>query len=111
VAYPDLQRTADRIGAAPGSPMRLVLVGAAVGAVLLVASAVVELTGAADPALPRPSGLPSIPQLPTGVPSLPSFPTGFPTDLPTGFPTDLPTGLPSLPTGLPSLPTVPGGPP
>lgn len=105
MAFLDLQGTAE-VGVAQRSPMRLLLAGAVVGAVLLVASVVVELTGAADPALPQlpvPSR-PSVPQLPSGVPSLPPLPTGIPTNLPS-----LPPGLPSLPPGLPSLPPLPGG--
>lgn len=74
--------------------VRLVLAGGVIGAVLLGASLVVDLSGGNTMTMPQPS--------------LPPMPSGFPTDLPSGLPTDLPSGLPtdlpSFPTDLPSLP-------
>ncbi|MFI8266756.1 PT domain-containing protein [Streptomyces sp. NPDC085665] len=116
----------------PGRQIRVVLGAGLLGAVLLTASLVINLSGANDvnvPKLPKlpslPGGLPDGP--PTGLPSgfptnrptglpknrptgLPTgFPTDFPTHFPTGFPTDFPTALPGRPTSLPSLPDLPGG--
>ncbi|MFI6765396.1 hypothetical protein [Streptomyces sp. NPDC050355] len=93
-------------------PVRLVLAGGLVGAVLLTASLVVGLTSSPTMSVPRLPKMPSLPtdpgsmptgfptDLPTGLPSLPPMPTDFPTDFPTGLPTDLPTDLPPLPTDL-----------
>ncbi|MFE5769679.1 hypothetical protein ACFQ7O_15135 [Streptomyces sp. NPDC056485] len=100
----------------PGRQIRVVLGAGLLGAVLLAASLVIDLSGANDVSVPR---LPSLPTVlpngsPTGLPSgFPTDrPTGFPTGFPTNLPTDFPTALPGLPTslpGLPSLPVVPGG--
>ncbi len=97
--------------------VRLLAVGAAIGAVMLGASLMVDLAGLADPELPRVPGrtprLPAVPALPSGLPTLPAAPTGLPSGFPSDFPTDLPSGfptdLPPLPTDLPSLPAFPGG--
>jgi len=119
-----------RDGPAPagdaGPQVRLVTVAAGVGALLLVASVVVDVAWADEPVapqldLPRPTlNLPS--NLPSGFPT--EFPTELPTDLPSERPTDLPTELPELPelpsnfptelpelpSGFPTeLPTFPGG--
>ena len=76
--------------------VRLVLAGGVIGAVLLVASLVVDLSGGNTMTMPQPS--------------LPPMPSGFPTELPSGFPTDLPSGLPTdLPSFPTDLPTPPGG--
>ncbi|WP_086023844.1 PT domain-containing protein [Streptomyces sp. MspMP-M5] len=91
---------------------RLVLTGGLCGAVLLVASLVVDLSGSNELKLPQ---MPKLPSLPTAPGSLPTdmptnFPTGLPTGLPTDLPTDLPTGFPTgLPTNFPSLPPLPTG--
>ncbi|WP_243638901.1 hypothetical protein [Streptacidiphilus pinicola] len=82
--------------------VRLVLAGGMIGAVLLVASLVVDLSGGNTMTMPQPS----LPPMPSGFPT--ELPSGFPTDLPSGLPTELPSGLPtdlpSFPTDLPSLP-------
>ncbi|MEU1631162.1 hypothetical protein ABZ746_39190 [Streptomyces sp. NPDC020096] len=79
-------------GDPPRIQVRLLMVGGLVGAVLLVASLAVDLTGANDV---------SVPQIPT--------PSGLPTNLPTGLPTNLPTDLPSLPQLSSGLPGLSGG--
>jgi hypothetical protein len=100
--------------------VRLLTIGAVIGAVLLGASLVVDVAGLADPELPRVPRLtprtPAVPTLPSGIPTLPGGPTDLPSGFPSGFPTELPTGLPSgfptelpLPPDLPSLPALPGG--
>jgi hypothetical protein len=118
-----------RDGPAPaedtGRQVRLVTLAAGVGALLLVASVVVDVAWADEPVTPE---LPDVPRptLPTDLPSgfptdLPTeFPSEFPTELPSELPTDLPTDLPDLPsnfptelpdlpTDFPTLPELPGG--
>jgi hypothetical protein len=85
--------------------VRLLLVGGALGAVLLVTSLLVELVWFAPPDIPQYPGLPrQSPAAPTipAVPTIPSIPTipGIP-DIPV-----IPSGFP---TELPSLPAFPGG--
>lgn len=106
-------------GAGSGRAGQLLLVGGALGVVLLIMCLLVDVVwfpgrNLTTQDIPRVPGLPSIPTafpsgFPTGFPTgLPSgFPTGFPTDFPTGFPTDFPTGFPTdFPSGFPtSLPT------
>lgn len=82
-------------GGPSGRQIRVLLGGGLLGAVLLAASLVIDLSGANDVSVPQ---LPKLPSLPT------SFPTGFPTGLPSGFPTNFPTDLPGLPTSFPGLP-------
>ncbi|MGD3112771.1 hypothetical protein [Streptomyces sp. YGL11-2] len=106
-------------GEAQARLVRLVLAGGLCGAVLLVASLVVDLSGSNDLKLPQMPKLPKLPSIPTAPGSLPTdMPTDFPTGLPTGLPTDLPTGLPTgfptglptnMPTNFPSLPPLPTG--
>lgn len=109
------------VGRAPRPQVRLMAVGAVIGAVALGASLTVQFTGGADPEMPQLPGLPSpgsgFPSvLPTGEsgltggtgPTSPGEPTSLPTELPSlslpsGFPSDFPTDL-----ELPSLPAVPG---
>ncbi|WP_051806609.1 hypothetical protein [Streptomyces sp. NRRL F-2747] len=107
----------------PGRQIRVVLGAGLLGAVLLTASLVINLSGANDVNVPKLPKLPKLPSLPGGLPDGPptGLPSGFPTNrptglpknrptgLPTGFPTDFPTALPGRPTSLPSLPDLPGG--
>jgi hypothetical protein len=110
-----------------GRQVRLVTVAAGVGALLLVASVVVDVAWADEPVTPDLPDLPSRPTLPSNLPTeLPSLPSDYPTEFPTELPTDLPTDLPDLPdlpsdfptelpeipdlpTELPTLPELPGG--
>lgn len=117
---------ADREGAGDDllrGQVRLVMVGGLIGAALLVATLVVDLSGANDmgvpkmPKVPMPTSLPTNPgSIPTGLPTeMPTGLPGLPTDLPTDFPsippmpTDLPTRLPSLPSMATELPSLPRG--
>ncbi|MFE2877695.1 hypothetical protein ACFXG6_35160 [Streptomyces roseus] len=129
MSEPPLSRPVPEADAGPtGAQIRVVLGAGFLGAVLLAASLVIDLSGANDVSVPQ---LPKLPSLPTAFPNgsqtgLPSgfprnLPTGFPTNRPTSIPTNLPTGfpthfptkfptaLPGLPTSLPSLPDTPGG--
>ncbi len=88
-------------GAGERGGIRLVLAGGVIGAVLLVTSLVVDLSGGNTVTVPWPS----VPPMPTGLPT--GLPSGLPSDLPSmpggsfpsGFPTSFPTDLPSLPGG------------
>ncbi|MBO2463097.1 hypothetical protein [Actinomadura violacea] len=94
---------------APRPQLLLLTAGAVIGAVLLAAALVVDLTGANDPqtpAMPTPVR-PTMPSLPTTFPTVPPGGSGLPTQLPTDFPTQ----MPSFPTDLPSIPQMPGGAP
>lgn len=93
--------------------VRLLTVGAMVGAVLLGVALVVDLGGFNDPEIPQvPTQLPTAPSVPAlpGLSSIPARPSGLPTQFPTNLP-QIPTNLPRLPTNLPSLPALPGGAP
>ncbi|QKG25940.1 hypothetical protein [Actinomadura verrucosospora] len=98
-----------RLPGAPRPQLLLLTAGAVIGAVLLAAALVVDLTGANDPRTPTmPTPVrPTMPSLPTTFPTVPPGGTGLPTQLPTDFP----TGMPSFPTDLPSIPQIPGGAP
>ncbi|MFD0888499.1 hypothetical protein ACFQ08_28530 [Streptosporangium algeriense] len=73
---------------APYQQVRLVVIGAAFGALMLGASLAVALSGSSAPEMPRLPAMPNSSSLP--IPSI----------LPTFLPKDFPTALPSLPPDL-----------